>query len=73
MSKRYISIPAVDKRVGLGRYIQGVKMAIHNPDAEFKHGLTCWWPVTGKEIRRQFLQSVHDRINQGIPTLKRGC
>lgn len=60
-----VRLPAVDKTVSLKAYIQGVKLAKANPDKEFKYGLTTWWPVTGREIMRQFLDGVNDRINTG--------
>ena len=71
-SERVIHLPAVNKRIPIGAYVQGVKAAIANPDAEFKHGLTCWWSCTGAEIRQQFRRSIHDKINQGIPCIERG-
>ena len=71
-SKRYIYLPAVEKRVPLGAYVKGIKTAIANPEAEFKHGLTCWRSCTGAEIRKQFRCGMHDRINQAIPYYKRG-
>ena len=64
MSKHYISLPAVDKRIPLGAYLAGIRTAKANPDAKFMHGLTCWWPCTGREIMQQFRRSIHDRINQ---------
>ena len=48
-----------------------LKLAIANPDAEFKHGLTCWWSCRGRDIRKQFVDGVHDRINQAIPYVTR--
>lgn len=72
MSKRFITLPAVNKRIPLRAYVKGVKQAIQNPDAEFKHGLTCWWSCTGTEIRKQFRRGMHDRINQAIPYHQRG-
>ena len=60
--KQYITIATGDK-IPLGVYVQGVKLAITNPEAEFTHGLTTWWPTSGKDIRQQFLESIHDRIN----------
>ena len=69
---RTIHITAIGKDVNIGQYIKGVKTAIANPDMEFKHGLTCWWACTGKDIRKQFLDSIMDRINQGIPYINRG-
>ena len=71
-AQRLITLGAACKRITMGSYVAGVKAAIANPDAEFKHGLTTWWPVTGAEIRRQFRASIHDRINQGIPYDQRG-
>jgi hypothetical protein len=69
---RTVYLPAVDINVSLGVYAAGVKLAKANPDREFKHGLTCWWPCTGREIVRQFLAGVQNRINQGIPYSQRG-
>lgn len=69
---RYVSIPAVSKRVRLGPYVEAIKIAKANPDQEFKHGLTTWWPTTGAEIVKQFRASVHDRINQSQRYVERG-
>lgn len=69
--KRYITV-ASGKQVPLGSYLKAVKLAISNPDVEFNEGLTCWWPCSGKEIRKQFLSSINDRINQGISYSRRG-
>ncbi len=68
---RTILLPAIDRCVPLGTYIAGVRLAIANPDREFKHGLTTWWPTLGAVIRAQFLAGVHDRINQCIPYVER--
>lgn len=71
MSKRYISLPAVEKRVPLGAYVAAIKRAKASPDQEFKHGLSCWWPCTGKEIVEQFREGMNERINAGIPAIDR--
>lgn len=71
--KRFISLPAVGKRVSLRNYVSAIKVAKENPDLMFRHGLTTWWPVTGAEILRQFRAGMHDRITQAIPWIKRGC
>ena len=69
---RTIYMPAINRSVTLGQYCKAVKLAKDNPDAEFKHGLTCWYSCKGKDIVKQFLQGVHDRINQGISYSQRG-
>ena len=69
---RTVYLPALDRTVTLGAYVRAVKLAKANPNAEFKTGLTTWWPVTGSEIMQQFRRGVHDRINQGIPAHRRG-
>ena len=68
---RYITLEAIGKRVSLKNYIAGIKFAKANPDTKFKHGLTCWWSCTGRDIMRQFLDGINDRINQGIPYIDR--
>jgi hypothetical protein len=69
---RTITLPAVNKTVSLSAYVAAIRMAKANPDAEFKHGLTCWWPCTGRDIMRQFFDGVTDRINSSIPAMQRG-
>lgn len=69
---RSVYMPATGKRVSLGAYVRAVKLAKANPDAEFRHGLTCWWPCTGREVVRQFWEGVQDRINEGVPAARRG-
>jgi len=70
--KRLIYLPAIERRVTVGQYITAIRLAQANPDAEFKHGLTCWWPCTGREIMRQFREGVQERINDAIPYIQRG-
>ena len=72
VSHRTVYIAAIDRHVSLWNYVNAIKKAKANPEAEFKHGLTCWWPCTGAEIMKQFFDGVQDRINQGIPYMKRG-
>tara|TARA_Y100000034_G_scaffold120482_1_gene163443 strand:+ start:76 stop:300 length:225 start_codon:yes stop_codon:yes gene_type:complete len=72
MRLRTVTLPAAGITIGLGTYIAGVKHALDNPDLEYKHGLTTWTPTTGSEIRQQFRDSIHDRINQATPYLDRG-
>lgn len=69
---RVITLPAIDRQVSLAAYVKAIRTAKENPTAEFKHGLTCWWPVTGAEIMQQFRRGIHDRINDGIPYSRRG-
>ena len=71
-SRRIIYVSGVDKWVSLGAYVKQIRIAKAHPNAEFKHGLTCWWPCTGAEIMRQFRRGMHDRINAGIPYSQRG-
>ena len=68
---RTIYLPAIERSVPLSQYIRAVKLAKANPDARFKHGLTCWWSCTGKEIVRQFFDGIQDRINQAMPYIER--
>lgn len=70
--QRVVTLPAIHRTVTLGAYVKAVKMARDNPDAEFDHGLTTWWPTKGREIVEQFRHGMNDRINQGIPYSKRG-
>lgn len=72
MTQRFITLPAINKSVPLGAYVKAVKLAIANPDMEFKHGLTSWWSTSGAEIRQQFRRGMVDRINQGVSYSQRG-
>ena len=70
--KRMITLPAIDRQVTVGQYVKAIKLAQEHPNEEFKHGLTTWWPTTGKEIMSQFRCGLNERINEAIPYSKRG-
>lgn len=70
---RTIYCPGIERSVPLGAYLAAVRLAKANLGREFRQGLTCWWPCTGREIVGQFLVGMHDRINQAIPYVTRGC
>jgi hypothetical protein len=72
MSRRTIYLPTIDRHVSLGVYIAAIKSAKAHPDQTFKHGLTTWWPTTGREIVAQFRDGMQDRINQAIAYQHRG-
>ena len=46
-------LPAGRRWVPLDAYVTGVKLAKASPEAEFRHGLTAWWPISGAEIVRE--------------------
>jgi len=71
-TRRAIYVPGIDQWVSIGSYVRAIKQAKANLDAEFKQGLTCWWPCTGAEIMQQFRRGMHDRVSQGIPYSQRG-
>jgi len=50
-------------QITIGQYIFAHKRAKENQEVEFARGLTCWYPVTGREILNQFMDAIHDRIN----------
>ena len=70
---RSIYLPAIERRVSLGAYLAAIRLAKANPDREFRHGLTTWWPTTGAEIMRQFRQGMHERINDRVSYVMRGA
>jgi hypothetical protein len=49
-----------------------IALCIHEPKTLMKCGLTTWWPTAASEIREQFREGMHDRINQAIPVTLRG-
>lgn len=71
--RRMIYCPGPERWVTIGQYVRAVKMAKANPDREFSQGLTCWWPVTGREVVRQFFQGLQDRINDARSYSQRGA
>lgn len=72
MTKRRVYIAGLERWVPLGAYVKAIRLAKARPEMMFKHGLGNWWPTTGRDILREFLASVHDRINAGIPYVERG-
>ena len=71
MSRRTIYLPAIERRVSLAAYVAAIKAAKAQPEQTFRHGLTTWWPTTGREILDQFRDGVQNRINQAIPNHRR--
>lgn len=70
--RRYVRL-GDGRRVRLGVYVAGIKLAKANPSITFKSGLcNDWWGATGAEIVRQFFEGVTDRINEAIPYTQRG-
>jgi hypothetical protein len=72
MTVRMINLPAIERRIPLAVYVVAIKAAKAHPDTEFRHGLTSWWPTTGREIVAQFREGMQERINQAIPYRRRG-
>jgi hypothetical protein len=70
--RRYVTLPAIGRRVSLGAYVAAVRAAKAHPEIEFKHGLSSWWPTKGSEIVRQFRVGMVERINEGTPASERG-
>ena len=70
--RRYITLPATNKKVPLGAYVAAVKIAKANPEQEFKTGLTTWWPTKGAEVVKQFRAGMVERINAATPYNERG-
>lgn len=63
--------PAGRRNVPLGLYVRAVRLAKANPDTKFRHGLSSWWPTSGRQIVRQFRRGVHERINDAVPYVSR--
>ena len=61
-----------NRQVTVGQYVAAIRLAKANPDMEFRHGLTCWWSCTGREIMKQFWRGVEQRINDAVPYVQRG-
>lgn len=62
-----IYLSATGKHISLAQYLKAWKMCIEFPDEEFKHGLCTWWPQKGKDIRKDFIEGMMDRINTRKP------
>ena len=64
MPAHYITLTATSKRIPVPVYVDTLKKVFSaDPCTEYAHGLTTWWPATGADIRREFRQSIHERIN----------
>lgn len=56
-----------EKSVTVGQYVAAIKKAKANPDRVFRRGLTGFWPVSGREIVREFRQAMlTDCCNRGL-------
>jgi hypothetical protein len=64
MPAHYITLTATNKRIPVPDYVAQLKKVFENdPDTEYVHGLAGFWPTSGAAIRREFRQSIHERIN----------
>ena len=70
--RRFIDLPAINKKVPLRAYIEAIRSAKENPERTFTTGLTTWWPTTGAEIVNQFRKGMMERINDAVPYTERG-
>lgn len=68
---RHVTLPATNRRVSITSYVAGIKLAKANPDMDFKHGLTTWWPTKGRDIVKQFREGMNQRINDQVPYINR--
>ena len=63
-----------EKSVTVGQYVAVIKEAKANPDRVFSRGLTGFWPVTGREIVREFRETMlTDRCNRGLVIRERSA
>lgn len=67
MNYKTIYLPATGKHISMPQYLQAWKMCIDYPEQEFKHGLCTWYPQKGKDIRKDFIEGMMDRINTRKP------
>ena len=72
MGERFIRLTATGGRISVKSYVAGIQAAKANPDAKFKHGLTCWWPCSGRQVVAQYREGLQERINEAVPWLVRG-
>lgn len=55
------------KTVTLAAYVRGIRLCKASPPkTTFKQGLCGWWPEPRETILREFMEGVHDRINQHV-------
>lgn len=59
-----IYIPGCYKWVSLGDYVKAWKTvkSVH-PETVFKHRLKTWTQGTAKQLHKEFIEGLHDRIN----------
>lgn len=71
MNARYVTLPG--RIVPLGTYVRAWRQVIAaDPEAVFAQGLDGGGSRTAREIRRQFCDGMHDRINSRVPCALRG-
>lgn len=72
MGARYVTL-GNGRQVGLGAYVAAWRAVNAAPDGqEYSHGLTGCWSVTALEIRAEYAEGLHDRINGHVTWYGRG-
>jgi hypothetical protein len=65
MTSHYITIHSgsgSDKKVSVANYIKAIRFAKSHPEQMFNEGLCQWFPVSGKEIYRDYVKSIYERM-----------
>jgi hypothetical protein len=66
VSARYVTL-GNGQRVSLGAYVAGWRTVNAAPDGEeYSHGLCQCGPATALEVRAEYAEGLHDRINRHI-------
>lgn len=72
-AKRRVIILGGGKRIGLGDYVRTLRRVFSaDPSIQYPYSLRGWAPADGATIAREFLDGVHDRINQRLPGFGEG-
>jgi hypothetical protein len=59
-----IKVSTPTRVISIKMYLNGWRNAKKHPRDEFKHSLRGFMPATGEEIRKQYLEMLHERINE---------
>jgi hypothetical protein len=62
-----IYIPSYQCNMTVSFFLHALKRAKANPNASFNRTIYKWWGGTGKDIMKEFIVIIHEKISENKP------
>jgi hypothetical protein len=62
-----IYVPSYQCNMTISFFLHAIKRAKANPNASFNRTIYKWWGGTGKDIMKEFIVIIHEKISENKP------